>query len=133
LARSISENFKEFTAAIQSYIDSTIKYHQLDLFKKGTKGVTASIHAVLLLFFGLIALLFLSVAASIFIGYAVDNLAIGYLIVGGIYLLIFCIVLFFLKPWISKKVLQTMSKSFYDNNEDIKVEKYENVQELRGD
>ena len=103
------------------------------MYKKGSKGLIAGIHGILLLFFGLIALLFISVALSLYIGEAIDDVATGYLIVGGFYGLVFLIVLLVFKPYIQKKVLIMTSKAMFGGNEDIKVDKYENVQELRGD
>lgn len=133
MAKSITENFKEFTAATQSYIDSTIKYHKLDLYKKSVKGAIKAVHVLGMVFFLLLSLLFLSVALSIWLGELIGSEAGGYLIVGGIYLGIFLIVLLFLKPWITKKMLYATSKSLFGGNEDIKIKKYEDVQELRGD
>lgn len=133
MAKSITENFREFTAATQSYIDSTIKYHKLDLYKKAVKGAVSTVHIIGMVIFLLLALLFLSVALSIWLGHLIDSRAGGYLIVGGIYLAIFVVIWLFLKPWISKKILYATSKAMFGGNEDIKIKKYEDVQELRGD
>lgn len=128
MGKSISENFSEFSNATQDYIESTINYHKLDLYKKGTKGAVTISYNLILAFFLLIALLFLSVAASIAIGKALDNVALGYLIVGVFYLLIMIVLIFTLKKKLETLILRKTSKQFFNTNEDINVTQYEDVQ-----
>ncbi|MGB5980766.1 MAG: phage holin family protein [Nonlabens sp.] len=128
MGKSISENFSEFSNATQDYIESTINYHKLDLYKKGAKGAVAISYNLILAFFLLIALLFLSVAASIAIGKALDSVPLGYLIVGVFYLLIMVVLIFTLKRKLETLILRKTSKQFFNTNEDINVTQYEDVQ-----
>jgi len=127
LGKSITENFTEFTNSTQDYIESTINYHKLDLYKKGTKGAVAISYNLILAFFVLIALLFLSVGLSIVIGNALDNLAVGYFIVGGFYVLVTLVLSFTLKSKLETLILRKTSKQFFNNNEDVTVTQYEDV------
>lgn len=127
MGKGISENFQEFINATQSFIESSISYHKLDLYKKVMKGVISGSHKLLLGFFMLISILFLSIAASIYLGDVLNNLALGYLVVGSFYLLMVFIVALFLKPIIEKSLLRKTSEQFFNTNEEIKIDKHESL------
>lgn len=77
-----------------------------------------SSHKLIIGFFLLIALLFLSVALSIFLGNLVGSLALGYLFVGSFYILVMILCAAFLKPVLRKVILKRASISyFHDDNE----------------
>ncbi|GAK92431.1 hypothetical protein JCM19298_2919 [Nonlabens ulvanivorans] len=128
MGKGISENIQEFTTATQSFIESSINYHKLDLYKKVMSGVISSSHKLLLGFFLLISILFLSLAASVYLGDLLDNDALGYLIVGLFYFLLVILVAIFMKPVIEKSLLRKTSQQFFNSNEDIKIDKYESLQ-----
>ncbi len=128
MGNSITDNFKEFTTATQDYIESSISYHKLDLFKKIMKGVVSGTYKLILSFFLLIALLFLSVALAIYLGELLDSLALGYLIIGLVYLVLMVVLTFFLKKFLEKNLLTKASAQFFNENEDIKIDKYESLQ-----
>tara|TARA_R110002012_G_scaffold321510_1_gene549609 strand:+ start:920 stop:1306 length:387 start_codon:yes stop_codon:yes gene_type:complete len=128
MGKGISENIQEFTTATQSFIESSINYHKLDLYKKVMSGVISSSHKLLLGFFLLISILFLSLAASVYLGDLLDNDALGYLIVGLFYFLLVILVAIFMKPVIEKSLLRKTSEQFFNSNEDIKIDKYESLQ-----
>lgn len=128
MGNNLTDNFREFTTATQDYIESSISYHKLDLFKKVMKGVVSGTYKLILGFFLLIALLFLSVSLAIYLGELLDNIALGYLIVGGFYLILMFVLSLFLKKFLEKKILNKASAHFFNKNEDIKTEKYESLQ-----
>ncbi|MGJ8683012.1 MAG: phage holin family protein [Nonlabens sp.] len=128
MSKSIKENFTEFTAATQEYIESSISYHKLDLFKKVMKGVVSGSYKLILGFFLLIALLFLSVALAIYLGDILESIALGYLIVGGAYLILMFVLSLFLKKYLEKTILRKSSAQFFNENEDIKIDQYESLQ-----
>jgi membrane protein implicated in regulation of membrane protease activity len=92
------------------------------------KGVVSGSHKLILGFFLLIALLFLSVALAIYLGEYLDSIALGYLIVGGCYLILMFILSLFLKKFLEKKILNKASAQFFNENEVIKIDKYESLQ-----
>jgi hypothetical protein len=118
LGTNLTDNFREFTTAIEDYIDSSISYHKLDVFKKVMKGVVAGSYQIILGFFLLIALLFLSIALSIYLGVLLDSIALGYLIVGGFYILIMILCSFFLKKILEKVLVRKASILFFNDSED---------------
>jgi hypothetical protein len=118
LGKSISDNFNEFTTATQDYIEATINYHKLDLYKKLVKGLVSGSYSFILALVLLIAILFLSVALGIFLGDVLDNLALGYLIMGGFYLIVTVILIFTLKKKLERIILRKTSKQFFNDNEE---------------
>jgi len=127
LGKSITDNIQEFTTATQSYIESSISYHKLDIYKKLMRGVVSSTHKILIGFVLLIAVLFLSIALSIYLGEFLDSIALGYLIVGLFYMIIVLCIALFMKPVIESKLLRKTSEQFFNSNEDIKIDQHESL------
>jgi hypothetical protein len=130
LGKGIKENLNEFTETAQDYIESSIAYYQLDFYKKSMKGIIDGAHKAILAFFLLIALLFLSVALSIFIGNQIGSLAGGYLIVGAFYLVVMLLAAMFLKPLLTRVILERTSESVFNNQKDITVNESEDLPRL---
>ncbi len=122
MGKGISEHFSEFTSATQDYVETTIRYQKLDLYKKGLKTGISVGYILVLLIIGLIALLFLSIAVSIFIGEALDNLGLGYLIVGIFYIIVMIITAYTIKPRIEKMLLKKTSASLFGIKSDREIE-----------
>jgi uncharacterized membrane protein YqjE len=118
LGKSISDNFNEFTTATQDYIESTISYQKLDLYKKLVKILVSGSYSLIIGFVLLIALLFLSVALGIYIGTLLDNLALGYLIMGVFYLVVLIVLLFTLKSKLEHIILRKTSRQFFNDNKE---------------
>jgi hypothetical protein len=116
LGNNITDNFKEFTTAIQDYIESSISYHKLDLFKKVMKGIVVVSYQTILGFFLLIALFFLSVAAAIYLGELLESVALGYLIVGFFYIILVIILSFFLKKVLEHVLVKKASTQFFNDD-----------------
>jgi len=91
------------------------------------KGVVSSSYQIILGFFFLIALIFLSVAVAIYLGNILDSIALGYLIVGVFYILLMIILSLFLKKTLEKILVKKASAQFFNDNEDIKIEQHESL------
>ena len=115
MSKSIKENFEDLSSTAKDYFESSIAYYKLDFFKKATKVAIDSSHKLIIAFFLLISLLFLSVALSIYLGELLGNIAIGYVIVGIFYLLITILSSLFLKPILKEVILKRASKSFFND------------------
>lgn len=109
----ISQNLKQLNENIRNFAESSAEYYKLDLFNKTMKGATAAVKYVAIAFFMLFAITFLSLAAAVAISTWLEIPSIGFLIVGGIYLLIGLIILFFGSSVINKAMLKPASKKFF--------------------
>jgi len=112
----ISKHINELQNNIQSYSSSMLEYYKLQYFKSLAKG---SSKFTKLLIFGsifLFALGFISIGFSILIGEALESLAFGFFIVGGIYFVMLLVFFIFGQKYIDKIMLKEYSKMFFNQN-----------------
>jgi len=112
----ISKHINELNDNTQAYINSKFEYYKLQYFKKLTKGSSKFIK---LLIFGSIFLFclgFISTGFSILIGNAIGNLAYGFFIMGGIYIVVLILFMVFGQNYIDKIMLKEYSKMFFNQN-----------------
>ncbi len=102
-------------------MESSIAYYRLDFFKKASKVAIDSAHKLIIAFFLLIALLFLSVALSIYLGVILDSVALGYLIVGVLYIIVMIICAITLKPYLQRVILTRASMAFFNDKKDSSI------------
>lgn len=114
---NLTENVEELNKSTQEFIEKNYEYYRLSLFKKITKGTTSLITFMIIgtVLFG--ALLLLTFAIALFIGSWLDNLGLGFLILGLLYILVAVIVYYGFRKTIERKVLITASKDFFDNQD----------------
>lgn len=106
-----SENIQEQT---KDYIEKNLSYYKLLAFKMAMKSTTMIFKFSLILLCVCMVLLFCSIALALFIGSCLDNLAFGFLIVGGIYIIL-TILLFLVKDKIVEgPILEKFSEIFFN-------------------
>ena len=110
----VKESFTEAEASIRSYLDSSQEYYKLKGFKFLMRGITSFSKIILVGVVALLALLFLSFAASVGIGQALNNTFYGFLCVGLFYLLI-GIILYFVRRKLDKPLLRKFSEFYFDD------------------
>ncbi|TDE04370.1 competence protein [Flavobacterium sandaracinum] len=113
------EELKENTENIQEqakvYIESTAAYYKLWGFKVAMKSTTMIIKFSLVLLCFSMVLLFCSVAAALAIGIALGSYALGFLIVGGIYLVITGILFSIKDKIVEGPILEKFSEIFFND------------------
>ncbi|MDQ7916514.1 phage holin family protein [Mesonia sp. MT50] len=127
---NLTNHIDELNSNAQAYIESTLEYYKLDVFKKATKTSAAVARFLVVGSIFLLFLAFISVGFSILIGKSLGSLSYGFFIVGGVYFLLFLLVLIFGKAFFSKLLLKKMSKSAFndsgDEDESLEEELYNN-------
>ena len=113
------EELKEHTEDIQKqakeYIENSVAYYKLWGFKVAMQSTTMMLKFALIAMSLMMVLLFCSVAAAFAIGQALESYALGFLIVGGIYLALTGL-LFLIKDIIVEgPILEKFSKIFFNN------------------
>ena len=113
------EELKEHTEDIQKqakeYIENSVAYYKLRGFKLAMKSTTMILKFVLIAIALMMVLLFCSVAGAFAIGKALDSYALGFLIVGGIYL-VFTGLLFLIKDKVVEgPILEKFSEIFFND------------------
>lgn len=112
----IKESIQDVQEQTKELIDSNLAYYKLWVFKVIVKSSSSLFKILLAGVLLVMVFVFFSIAAAIAIGYALDNLALGFLIMGGFYLLLSLLIYVF-RDKIEKPIIAKMSEIFY-NDED---------------
>lgn len=95
-----------------TYIKKTRKYYKLKVFYQLTHNLSLLAKALIIgsvLFMGLI---FLTVALAIYLGELLGNIALGYLVVGGLFFLI-ALTVYLLRSLIDTAIITKIQTSFF--------------------
>lgn len=113
------EELKGHTENIQNqaeaYIESNLAYYKLKSFKLAMKSMTAIIKFGLIFLFLLMVLLFFSIAGAFALGKSLDSYALGFLIVGGAYLIITGILFTVKDKIVEGPILEKFSEIFFND------------------
>lgn len=111
----IKENSDKIQDQAQAYFESSASYYKLWGFKVAMKSTTMILKfALILLCFGMV-LLFGSIAAALAIGCYFDSYAIGFLIVGGLYLITTGLLFLVKEKVIEGPILEKFSEIFFND------------------
>ena len=94
------------------YVQTSLKYYKLLGFKVAMQSASAFVSLVLILLFSSMILLFGSLALAYYFGELVNDTALGFLVVAGIYAFLFLLFLIFRKQLIEPLVLKAGVKIF---------------------
>jgi len=109
----VKENFSEAEATARSYIESSRQFYKLKGFKVLMKAVMVFVKIASVGIMLILALLFLSISAAFWIGSELDKTSLGFLIVGGFYLLI-GIIIYVFRHSLRKPLLKKFSEFYFD-------------------
>jgi hypothetical protein len=112
---NIKENAQELQDHAKGYLDSNVAYYKLWFFKVAMKSTTMLLKIFLLAVMLVMVIVFFSIAAAIAIGYALDNFAYGFLIVGGIYLLSSFLIYKIQDRIVEGPILEKFSEFFFND------------------
>ncbi|GLB52923.1 hypothetical protein NBRC110019_19630 [Neptunitalea chrysea] len=113
----IKDNVNGVNENTQKYVKASISYYKLKVFKLLTLSITSLSKILITGFILVIGIIFISFAISIGIGDLLDNLALGFLIVGVFYIVVAFIFLYNNK-FMERKILEKFSTSFFDELND---------------
>lgn len=113
------EELKEHTEDIQKqakeYIENSVAYYKLWGFKVAMKSTTMMLKFALIAMSLTMVLLFFSVAGALAIGQALDSYALGFLIVGGIYLVLTGLLFLVKDKVVEGPILEKFSEIFFND------------------
>lgn len=111
----LEENTERLHQEARSFLETTLAYQKLKVFKLAMLS-TSLIFKILLVGLGLsVFLLFCSLAAAFAIGEALNNISLGFLILGGIYLFFTILIYSLRKKLIEGLILRLFSKIFFND------------------
>jgi hypothetical protein len=109
----LKENFSEAEETAHSYIESSRQFYKLKGFKVLMKVVMVFVKIATVATALTLALLFLSISAAFWIGSELDNTSLGFLAVGGFYVLV-GLIMYMLRHSLRKPLLRKFSEFYFD-------------------
>ncbi|ADY30036.1 MULTISPECIES: hypothetical protein [Cellulophaga] len=110
---SIDKTATEAAAAGKKYVDVSKKYYELKVFQQLTSTSSYVVKTVIIGGLLLLAFLFMAIGAALALGDLFNNIPLGYLAVGGIFIL-FGLLVYSRRTFIDKILIKNMSKTYFD-------------------
>lgn len=110
----LKENAEDIQDNFKNVIDSNIAYYKLWLFKVLMKSTTLLLKVVLMVLLFTLFLLFASVALALYLGELLQSNALGFLAVGGIYIVLLFFVYLLKDKIVEGSILEKFSKVFFN-------------------
>ena len=85
---SLINNVEEVFASLKAYANSNLTYYKLKALKRVVNACSIAFKVLLCLVLILLSLFFFSIAAATLIGRWLDSYVLGFVIIGGFYLLL---------------------------------------------
>jgi hypothetical protein len=98
MAKKVKDHFEDLTDDSKAYLRSLLEYYRLDALKKSTKAIATLIRLAVKGLLLLLLFMFLSIGLGFLVGNYVQSVAYGFMIVGGIYLILLIIFAIIAKP-----------------------------------
>ncbi len=108
--KDINKEVGEIKTNSEEFITSSLDYYRLWGFKVSAKAGSIFMTIILLSLFLMMALLFLSLFVAFAIGQSLDYAPMGFLIVGGFYLLLTLVAYLLRKTIVEKPLLKKLSE-----------------------
>jgi hypothetical protein len=113
--QEIKENSEDLLEQAKTFLETNVSYYKLWLFKATMKSTTMLLKLFLLGVMLVMVTFFLSIAAALAIGYGLGNFVYGFLIVGGIYLILSIIIYKIQDKIVEGPILKKFSEFFFND------------------
>lgn len=109
----LKENISEVDRNVRSYLENTEEYYKLKGFKIAMRSISSFIKILMLGSLALLSLFMLSFALAYGIGQWLDNVFLGFLIMGAVYIVL-CFIAYMFKDNLDARILKKFSEYFFD-------------------
>jgi hypothetical protein len=110
----LKENTEEIQDQIHAYIQGNVSYYKLWGFKVAMKSTTMIFKFSLIFLCLAMVLLFCSIAGAMAIGQSLESYPLGFLIIGGIYLVVTSLLFLIKDKVIEGPILEKFSEIFFN-------------------
>lgn len=110
----ISKHFENLSNDAKVYLESELAYYKLDAYKKLIKATSFVLRFTVTVGVFLVLISFLSLALGLWLGELFNHYYLGFLLIAGVYLIIFILLLVFGKRFVTNKVLEIFNLIFKD-------------------
>lgn len=111
----LKEHTEDVQKEAQAYIENSLAYYKLWGFKVAMKSTTMMLKFALIAIALMMVLLFCSVAGAFAIGNALNSYALGFLMIGGIYLVITALLFLIKDKVVEGPILEKFSEIFFND------------------
>jgi hypothetical protein len=113
----IADNISEVIDASRKYVEANLKLFKLSLLERLSKVVSLIISTTLVMLVGTLFVLFLSLAAAVFLGDLIHSRALGFLFMALFFLLLVIFLWIKRKTLVINPVIQSLNDIVFTDNE----------------
>lgn len=122
--KSFLENISGLRDNLLKYLETKVSYYGLVAFEKAVKLINSLVSSSIIVLIMLMALVFFSAAAGLYLGHLLESYELGLLIIGGFYLLLGIVFMIFRKKIFSRFIIRSLGEVFFledETNPDRKI------------
>lgn len=109
--------FAEVKQLIADYLEARLKLLKIGAYEKIAKVTAVLFSSIIITLLGFFLLFFLSISAGFYLGMLLNSNALGFLIIFGIYLILFIIIFVFRKKLLEKFIVDKVIKRLFEREE----------------
>lgn len=111
---NLKDNAEDIQEKLKNVLDSNVAYYKLWLFKVAMKSTTMLLKVLFMAVFFMFFLLFASLALAIYLSGIFESYALGFLSVGGMYILLMLVVYLSKDNLLESRLLEKFSQVFFN-------------------
>ncbi len=109
--------FTELKQLVIDYFETKIQLYKIGAYEKIAKVTAVLFSSIIIAMLGFCLMFFLSISVGFYFGELLNNNALGFLIVFGIYLLMFVIIIVFRKKLLEKYIVDKVIEKLFEKEE----------------
>ena len=111
---NLKDNAEDIQEKLKNVLDSNVAYYKLWLFKVAMKSTTMLLKVLFMAVFFMFFLLFASLALALYLSGIFESYALGFLSVGGMYILLMLVVYLAKDNLLESRLLEKFSQVFFN-------------------
>ena len=111
---NLKDNAEDIQEKLKNVLDSNVAYYKLWLFKIAMKSTTMLLKVLFMAVFFMFFLLFASLALALYLSGIFESYALGFLSVGGMYILLLLVVYLAKDNLLESRLLEKFSQVFFN-------------------